>query len=430
MDLIRHILWNISQAISTPPIIFILIGLSMYLYSKNRNTVVMQKMICGGSVNSEIELTLSQIVLGIVSGILISVMLGILGITFVKDSSIIFLLYISILLTFIKPRLICFSYSGAILGVLSIFIKTLNSLGISFEFQNYFIVDIPQLVAFIGIMHIVEGFLVMIDGHRGAMPVFSEKNGKILGGYSLKRYWIVPISLITTLTSNSYYMLGNKINDIPEWWSNMPFINGTTLAAIVGIVIFNMIGIIGYSSVTFTRSKREKAISSGISILIFGIILTILSGIIKLAIIGDIFLVIFMPLAHEFMLKIQTKEEQKRSPKYVSSNKGLTVLEIASESIFNEFGIDIGNRLVSINGIEINSEPEIYSILKENLYSAVFKIIDNSGKINEIKFRHKKNTRLGLVLVPKHVKKEQVIEVNNESFNNILEEIRKKHNKN
>lgn len=65
MGLFIYTLRSVSGAIVTPPLVFLLILLIMILHSKNKKVVTMQKIILGGSVNSSIELTLSQLVLGI-----------------------------------------------------------------------------------------------------------------------------------------------------------------------------------------------------------------------------------------------------------------------------------------------------------------------------------------------------------------------------
>ena len=126
MNLIIYTLRTIAGAIVTPPLVFLLIALMVILYSKNKKTALMQKLIIGGSVDSAVELTLSQFVLGIIAGCIGSIILTSLGVVFNKDSGIIYLFLISILLMFIKPKFICFSYSGAILGGISLLINLFN----------------------------------------------------------------------------------------------------------------------------------------------------------------------------------------------------------------------------------------------------------------------------------------------------------------
>ena len=39
-------------------------------------------------------------------------------------------------------------------------------------------VDILSLMTFVGVMYILEGLLIIVDGNRGAIPVFTKKRTK------------------------------------------------------------------------------------------------------------------------------------------------------------------------------------------------------------------------------------------------------------
>ena len=88
MSLLIYTLRNVAGAIIAPPLVFLLITLIIMLHLKNKKVVAMQKMILGGSVNSSIELTLSQLVLGIVAGCIGSLILTSLGVVFSANSGI------------------------------------------------------------------------------------------------------------------------------------------------------------------------------------------------------------------------------------------------------------------------------------------------------------------------------------------------------
>lgn len=430
MSLLIYTLRTIAGAIVTPPLVFVLVILAVILYLKNNKTVVMQKIILGGSVNSSIELTLSQLIFGIIGGTIGSIMLSSLGIVFDQNSGIMYLFLISMLLMFIKPRLICFSYSGAILGALGILSELIGRLIPNFGDRTTLNIDILSLMMFVGILHVIEGLLVMIDGDRGAVPVFTNRNGKILGGYALKRYWVLPIAIIIALTANNSILdYGVTSLQIPNWW---PLIKSTSILTIIATSIISIIpfyAVLGYSSITFTRSKKEKVIVSGLHIMIYGIILAIVAQLARVGIVGEIITIIFAPIGHEFMLTIQRKNEEKREPKFVSDEEGLIILEIASDSEISKLGLKNGNKIISINNKSINSEAEIYSILKESLYNVVLKVKDSSGAIRDINFKHDKNKRVGMLLVPKSVNEEDILSINEDSFENILDNIKNKANK-
>ena len=88
MGLFINVMQSIAGAIIAPPMIFVLIVLALVLYFKNKKITGMQKLILGDSVNSTIELTLSQMVLGILGGVLGSIILNSLGVVFNNNSGI------------------------------------------------------------------------------------------------------------------------------------------------------------------------------------------------------------------------------------------------------------------------------------------------------------------------------------------------------
>ena len=422
MELIIYTLRSISSAVIAPPLVFILAALTILFYFKNKKIESMQKIIIGGKVDSALELTLSQFVLGTVGGTIGSMILTVLGAKFSYESGIQYLFFISIILMFVKPKYICFSYSAGILGLVSILFEALSEILPETFNKEIFEVDIIYLLLFIGTLHIVEGILVMIDGHRGGIPVFTESENKIVGGYALKRYWLMPIAMIfTTMASRINNSIELSIN-MPYWW---PLINGTGVAMAGIIVMMPFYAMIGYSSVTFTKSKRKKAFTSGINIFIYGICVIIVSQVAKLGIAGKIFAVIFAPAAHEFMLNIQKRSEEKNRLMFVSNDDGLVILDMGRDSQMIQYGLEIGDKILSVNGNSIGSEREIYEILKKSLYRVNMKIKKKSGEIEEFIHIHDKTRRLGILLVPRKVLKEEITEVKENSFQTILEEIKR-----
>ncbi len=106
--------------------IVLLAILAFVLYRKNSKIVLMQKMIIGEKINTTLELTISQIVIGIFAGTLASVIMSYLGITFNNNSSVELIFLASIVFMFFNPRFICFSYSGALIGFISILLNIVS----------------------------------------------------------------------------------------------------------------------------------------------------------------------------------------------------------------------------------------------------------------------------------------------------------------
>lgn len=427
MNLILYTLRSLSYVITEPSLMIILVLLGVVFYIKNRKIVAMQRMIVGERVNSPLELTLSQIVLGIFAGIFASVILTYLGVIFDRNSGIEFLFVISIVLAFIKPRYICFSYSGALLGIISIVIGFFNSK--TGGGTDFFSLDIAALMTFVGVIHIAEGLLVMFDGERGSVPVFSNKEGKIIGGYALRRYWVLPVAIFMAYAATTIGTSGTESIATPDWWPILGYSDVLDIIKNSILTLTPLLGMVGYSSVTFTRSKKRKALSSGIFIFGYGVLLVIVSQIAKNGLLGEIVTVIFAPLAHEGMLIIQRKLEDKREAMYVSDEDGVVILDVVPFSSAYDLGLREGDKISLVNGKLINTEADIYAIAKENFNSLEFEVLDKNKNTRKIKFKYKNNTRLGLVLVPRFVDMKKVVSFEGDKFSEVLENMKRKNRK-
>lgn len=421
MDLILYTLKSVATAIVEPLHLLMLIILGVMFYIKNRRISVMQKMTIGERLDSPLELTLSQIVLGIVAGAIGSLILTILGVNFNENSGIEFIFMASILLLFYKPRFVCFAYSGAILGLISIVVINLSQI---IGQQSYLDINILNLVTFVGVLHVIEGILVIFDGSRGAVPVFTNKKEKIIGGFSLNRYWALPIAVLM-IFSGQVFEGSTVAMETPSWW---PVLNKANTLAVLATSIIATIpfyGVLGYNAVTFTKEKKKKALESGTIILIYGVSVVVIGQIAVFGIIGQLLAIAYMPLAHELMLKYQKREEAKGQYLYVSDDDGISVLEVAPSSPAFEVGIRRGDKIIAINGEKIESEGDLFKVVRESVFKIPIRVKTTAGEIVEYMVQPR-NKRLGMLLVPKMVKREDIVGVAGDDFKKLLEELKSK----
>ncbi|AYE34141.1 PDZ domain-containing protein [Clostridium septicum] len=423
MELLLYTLRTVSYAIVEPSHLLILVVLGLVFYTKNKRISMMQKMTIGESLNSPLELTLSQIVLGIIAGAVGSVILSTLGIVFNKNSGIELIFMFSLLLLFVKKRFVCFSYSGAILGLLSIIFTLVST---KLNMQSYINVNIVSLMSFVGVLHIVEGFLVIFDGGRGALPVFSNRNGKIVGGFAFNRYWALPVAIFIALSGTVPSETITSTIQTPGWWPIINKLETSKLLLTMVVSAIPLYGVIGYNSVTFTKEKKKKTLYSGIGILIYGISLVIISQIANLGVIGQIIVVIYAPLGHEFMIKTLNKLEEKGSYIYVSDEEGIAILEVSPTSPAYEAGIRRGDKIIKINDNKVFSEVEIFETVRDSIYDISLVVKSTSGEILERKIKPR-NKKIGILLVPKMVKREDALDINNDDFKKILDDLKRKH---
>ena len=307
MELITYSLRTVAEAIIKPTYLLMLIVFGVIFYLKNKRTSMIQQMTIGEVIDTPLELTLSQLVIGILAGTIGSIILSVLGVSFGNNSGIEFIFITSILLLIIRPRLVCFAYSGAVLGAVSMILNIiLNSIGK----QSYINVNILSLTSFIAVLHMIEGIIVMVDGNRGAIPVFSNRDNKIIGGFSFNRYWTIPIAVMIMISGDSS---GTGIISAPayNWWPIIKDSNLMTMLAVASLTFVPFYGVIGYSSVTFTKRKKEKVIGAGIGIFLYGVSLLIVSQLCSIGLMGEILALVYMPLGHELLIKFERMREKR-----------------------------------------------------------------------------------------------------------------------
>ncbi len=326
-----------------------------------------------------------------------------------------------------KPRFICFSYSGAVLGIASLVFKYAANV-LNMPQLNFINVDILTLMTLVGILHIIEGGLVMLDGSRGAIPVFTNRDDKIAGGFALKRYWALPIAILILLSSTSSDLAIGQSITTPEWW---PLIKGDIMERILKnsvIASVALYGVIGYNSITFTRSKKKKTLTSGALIMSYGVLLTAVSQLAVLGVAVQFFILIFAAALHEAMLRLEKHMELTGKSKFISNEDGIMVLEVAPKSLAFRMGIESGDLILEVNNKKIEVEEEIFSLIKGGCDSLSFKIKKPSGEIKDINHSNINGSkRLGIVIVPREVPQDTaIVKVDDESFKDVLEKMKNK----
>lgn len=427
MELLKYTLQQVSYAIVEPSYAFILIMMAIVFYMKNKKTIVMERLIMGKSSSSAFELTISQIVMSILGGVVASLVLTFLGITFYETSNIFLIFILSVALMLFNPKLVCFSYSGAILGLISILMYFI-SLIMDNPSLNVIKMDITNLLVLIAVMHIVEGLLVILDGKRGAIPVFGSRDKKIIGGFAYRRQWILPmiILLMVQATSSNLAMSGNVAT--PDWWPIIKHSKNVILFSTMMIGALPIFAGVNYSTVTFTRSKKGKPVFSGLLILGYGIILILLSFLGDINKILDVIILILMPILHEYMLYVDRLSEKKGKIKYVSNEEGVCVLDVASDSIAKRMGINMGDLILEINDLKLYRDEIIFNILETLPSIITMKVRRENGNIEELEARvSNSKEKLGIVIVPREVPKQATVEGrDNSSFSDVLNKIKEK----
>ena len=130
-----------------------------------------------------------------------------------------------------------------------------------------------------------------------------------------------------------------------------------------------------------------------------------------------------MPLAHELLIKFERMKEKNGEYLYVSGEDGISILEVAPNSVAFEAGIRRGDKILAVNGEAVTSEVDILNAVKEATSTLPIKIKSRYGKINDY-ILQLGNRRLGVLLVPRMIKDESRIDIGSDEFKRILEQLK------
>lgn len=428
MNIFIYTLKSVAFALTEPYMAFLLLMITFVLYRRNVKTSMMQKMVMGDSLDNPFELTISQVVIGIFAGTIGSLILSFLGVVFDQSYGIELLFLASVLFMFYNPRFVCFAYSGAILGGVSLiftFIAYATGNG-SWDFLK---LDITAILTMVAVLHFVEGIVVFVDGKRGSMPVFTNRDNKIIGGFAMQRYWAIPVAIFFLVHDKTLVASATQV-PLPDWWpmikTSIPL--ETIKNAVLMLIPF--FGVIGYSSITFTKNQKSKIRESSAFLIGYSVVLFGLAQLAQLNLIFKIFALLFAIGAHEGMILFQRKNELTGKPKYVSDGEGVMVLEVVPDSPAFEMGIKSGDTLVRINDKEIETEQVIDDTISDGINFLWFNVKKENGDYKQVSY-NKMNyqKKLGLVLVPKSMPKESmVVKLDGNSFKDVLNKIKKKDN--
>lgn len=429
MELLKYTLQNVSYAIVEPSYAMILILIGLVFYMKNRKITLMEKLVMGKNTISAFELTISQIVMGIFGGVLVSIIFTLLGVTFYESSSIFLIFILSMGLIFINPMLGTFSFSGSILGLISILLYFL-SIALNKPSLNAINIDITNLIIVIAVMHFIQGLLIIFDGKRGAIPVFSGRDKHIIGGFVYGRQWILPMSILLMVqASNADLIAGNTVNT-PVWW---PLVNHKENLLLFATMVIGALPIYSglcYKTVSFTQSKNGKPIFSGVLLCLFSLFILILSQFSSINKFLDTFLLLLIPLIHEGVNKIEKYFELKNKPKYVSCEEGVCVLDVAPNSIAKEMGLSSGDMILEINDEKVLKDEVVFKFLERLPYHIKMYVRGVNGEIKILtKNIQNRDDKLGVVIVPRDVPKQVKGNINSRmNFANMINNV--KNNKN
>jgi hypothetical protein len=378
--------------------IFVFITYSLY-----KRTTGIQKVMYGKKLKYPIsELVATSVLFGLIAGLIGTIITTVMGITFYELSGIMFLIITSLLLMLINPRYVCLSYSGGLWSLIVLIITDLVDKGIlsksNFIYSNLKF-DVTALMAVVAVLHLMEAMLMWFDGHRGALPVFIKREGRVVGAFVMQKFWIIPaiIYIFSQAAPGGADTLAT-----PSWW---PLIKPGLSENILKDALFlaaPLIAMLGYGDIAISSDVREKVKRSSTSLFAFSNALLALSIISSNYHVFKYIAAIFAPVAHELLIYIENAREKSGKPLWQYKDDGIIVLDTIPDSPSEAMGLLPGELLVNINNTRVKSMEEAEELLKTFPTYIWVELITRSGKKRTVEYKDYVNgvRNLGIITVP------------------------------
>lgn len=335
---------------------------------------------------------LADIVLqGIIVGAITSIVIMTVGVPLYFSEYLALLMPFALLLSIFKMRFICISYPAGLLVLISLLLNGQTIFNITLPDIQ---IHIPSIITIVGILHIMEGLLVMLTAHKEAVPVLSEKNGQLIMGHFVFMNWPVPLSLLVVAVGTAR---GEAVIT-PEWWPLYGFVG---LGAGTILSLFPAIGTLGYHSVTFSQEPKKRMQKSGLLILIYSICLLIIGYISVQYQILQIVGAFFMVALHEVVHWSEQQSEKKNEPLYTLPKEGVRIMQVVEGGYAEELGWEKGDIIEQIDQYLVEDIQHLLLLFK----TAKDKVCIQTRNIKgEVRQQHvedaKKLNTIGIRIVP------------------------------
>lgn len=384
------------------PVFWIMLIILFMQYKKLEEV---QKDVYGVVKYRKRDMLASSILAGILGGMFTSIIVATFGITFNKLEGVIFLLLLSILMMVIlDPHFICLSYSGGIVSLISLLLTYLNTRGI-INIKEIPIVssllnfDVSAILILVALLHLVEATLMYFDGARYPIPMFFKRNGRILGGFLMTRFWTIPLMILILVSLTP--IPGDSI-PTPDWW---PLIRPAGLPSDLREAVFSLtplLAILGYGDFTVSQMPKQKVKKSSLYLFLFSIILFALS-VISIKIYAFKYIAaIFSPIAHELIIILNRRKELTSKYLWEYSYDGVKVLDVVPNSPAEKMGLKSGYKIIAINNKRVNNLYDAQVIINEADRYLWVDAVDLNGKIKKLEFYNYKDEldSIGIISIP------------------------------
>ena len=352
MQLVKLLFTAYSQAISS----FFYIAIVLVVYLQIQKNAQLEESWLGILRNPVTTQLYYVLLYGLIGGLLTSFCILIFNIT-IDYEVMLFIWPVSLFLMLFNQRYLCSSYSIGMIALVSLI----------FGWPEF---DVPSLVVLVGILHLVESLLILIDGARDSIPVYIEHQGFTpAGAYLMNKMWPVPLATITA----------------------------------PGQLVFPTVAVLIYEDKAITQTPYKRTRESGFWVAVYGLIILILA-IASYRIQWFAYIAALATLVlHELLILWNNRGQRMGKPAFVAPWRGIRVLEVLPERIGQSMGLKQGDIILGLNGRQVNSEAMLNEILEDWPAFVWVTVLRDEKETIDLEYRDYGGgvNDLGVILIPR-----------------------------
>jgi len=391
VSFLLEILTGLVQVVAHP--LFYVALLLVFLQYQRQNNL--ERRMFGVRATSMGDQFLRSMLFGVFGGLIATILMTAVGVM-LSPIDMTYVWVLALVLAVFNVRYTCFAYAGGVLSVVSLALNalpvfTLQPGWLETVYTDLRNLHVPDLLALVAILHVVEALLVRWNGSYAPLPVFVEgKRGRLIGGFVLQKFWVVPMATFVVTSSGAAL-------DTPSWWPLM------SLGAIAGgLQILPVPAILGYSGAALTVTPREKANATSLYLALYGFAL------LALAVGGSYYApllwaaALFSPIVHELLVLWEMRTEQAGQPLFMRPLQGLKILAVLPKSPAAEMGLLSGETIVRVNGTPVNTPYDLHFAIMQNPAYAKLEVLTPEGepRFASTPIYMGDHHQLGVILVP------------------------------
>ncbi len=361
---------------------WLVLGLVAYQYRQLQQDQLRMFGVYGHSLRRQI---MAAGAIGAAGGIVGSFILTVVGVP-LNNLGLSYIWPVVIFLMLFNIRFMCFAYAGGLVAVSSVLF-------------GWPAVSVPQVIALVAALHVTEAILIFVSGRYGAVPMLLKKDdGRLVGAFTLQNFWPLPLVLLAAaaVPENSL----PAIIKMPDWWPLLPV--GETPPAgytwLYGMV--PVVAALGYADIAVASAPAARRRKSACHLAVYSLVLLALAVLSAKYSWLQFFAAILSPLGHEFLVRLDNRQEMSGEPLFVPPARGVRVLDTVASSPARRAGLRPGDILLGLGGLEVNNGFELARAI--SFAPDAFDLaVDRGGAVVSLPASFAGGARrLGVIIVP------------------------------